>query len=109
MREPLSSKPWATTSDAYGDPSGELVGNTAGLRRLRDLIDEAIQKGEVTIEKDAGFDFCAIKVQELHPEEKKPVETRQQKLTKFGCLSVLAILGLLVIVGLFQVFAFFTK
>ena len=109
MSEPLSSKPWATTCDAYGDPSGELAGNADGLRLLRDLIDEALVKGEVILVKDAGFDFQAIKVQPLHPEEKKRVETPQQKFLKYGCLSVFVILGILVIAGIFQVIGMIAK
>jgi hypothetical protein len=104
MSHLLSSKPWVTTCDKYGDLSGELAGNPEGLRRLRDLIDEALAKGSVEIPRDAGFDFCSITVQSKHPEEAPSEETTKQKFAKFGCLSVLAILGLLAVAGGVKVF-----
>lgn len=109
MKEPLSSKPWATTGDRYGDPSGELAGNPDGLRRLRDLIDEALEKGSVEITPDAGFDFRAIRVHDKHPEEDGPVETRGQKAIKYGCLSLIALIGLLAVVGGIKVFEILSK
>ncbi len=109
MKDPLSSKPWATAYDKYGDPAGEVTGNPEGLRRLRDMIDEALVKGEVEVPRDAGFDFCKIKVQEKHPEEKPSTETTRDKLIKGGCISVLLILAFLVLAGVVKTIEWFTN
>jgi hypothetical protein len=108
MSDPLSSKPWVTTADKGGDPSGVLAGNSEGLRRLRDLIGEALAKGSVKIPQEEGFDFSAITVLVKHPAEEPSTETLKERLFKFGCLSVLAILGLLVIAGAIKTFEMFS-
>lgn len=105
MTENEQQKPWATTFDKYGDPTGELVGSTEGLRRLRGLIDEALAKGEVSLEPGAGFDFEKIRVSSKHSkEEAEARETPARTFSKFGCLAIIVILGLIALLGLIKGF-----
>ncbi len=108
MNEPLSSKPWVTIYDKWGDPTGEIAGSPEGLRRLRELIDEALVNGSVEIAPDVGFDFRSIKVSEKL-ENTPSIETTKQKFSNFGCLAALAILGLLVFMGGIKAFEIISR
>jgi hypothetical protein len=53
-------KPWVTTADEYGDPTGTLAGNEKGLKLLKEKIDEALIHGKASCE-GMDADFIEIK------------------------------------------------
>jgi len=105
MSDDEQKKVWVTAYDRYGDPTGELVGSAEGFRHLRGFIDEALEKGEVTLPPKAGFDFLKIRVTSKDPkEEAEARETPARTFSKFGCLAVIVILGLIALLGLVKGF-----
>jgi len=58
---------WGTAYDKFGDPNEALIASREGLSYLKGKIDEALEKGEATIDDGASFDFEKIEVGDSHP------------------------------------------
>jgi hypothetical protein len=104
-----SPKPWATAYDWHGEPSGVLMGDTEGLRRLRDLIDEALERGRASVGPNLEFDFSAIEISTSRPQETESHSALKEGLVKFGCLAFLVCVTGLIVVGAFRVMQLLTR
>lgn len=100
---------WFTIYDKYGDEDGTLYGNKEGLQKLKEHIDEALIEGESKLDGSLDCDFIEVRLKETKPEEELGEESIKEKALKYGCLSILAILIVLFLIGVHSGYQALTK
>ena len=98
MRKQIPSA-WGTSYDKFGDPNEALIASREGLMYLRGKIDEALEKGEAIVGKEAFFDFEKIEVANVHPTHTLKPRPILDKVVVFLVLAFVVIVIALAIYG----------
>jgi len=99
MSEALpEDKAWLDTGEIGTGGEDFIVGNKAGLEHLREQIDKAISEGSGTFPSNVATSFIGIQCTEKMPPAMP--ETFKDRVAKYGCLGLAAILIGLMIVGI---------
>ena len=81
-----------------GETEDFLVGSRAGLLRLKEHIEIAIESGESLIADDMGLQFNGVR--RLDIEKDPPPESWKSSLLGWGCLALLVATLALAVIGL---------
>lgn len=95
---------WGTAYDEIGDASKAFTASRDGLVHLRAKIDEALEKGEATIGKEADFDFQMIVVADTHPTQTLKPRPILDKVMGFLGLTLVALFIVFAVYGCRRVF-----
>ena len=100
----MTNKPWIADGSELAEHEDHLIGNTEGLRILRDSIDKAINRGKAEIEGDGiSAPWVGIKVLPNNPFAKETSGGKvRDKMLAVGCMTVVLIGLALVSLGLIK-------
>ena len=104
-----SDLPWVADGRCSPEYEDLLIGNRAGLERLRQSIDAALADGECRIE-EPDVEFIGVRVVDVDPRRSEPESdkpTPKQRVTSWGCLLAAFVLIFVLIAGLIQIVSWF--